>query len=65
VVDGLTQVELEFMLGGLPVGGDVFGGDQYPAPPADERFVRSYVDRINAEYPSVDATDRAMEAALA
>lgn len=53
VMDGLTQVDLEFMLGGLPVGSDVFGGDQYPSPPVGERFVRTYVDRIKAEYPSI------------
>jgi len=64
VLDGLGRADLEFMLGGLPVGGDVFGGDQYPSPPVDEQFVRKYVDRINAQDPSIRATDRTSEAAL-
>ena len=37
---------------GLPVGEHVFGGDHYPSPPVDERFVRNYVDRIKTASPS-------------
>lgn len=56
VLDSLTQRDLEYMLSSLPVGHDVFGGDQYPAPPLDEQFVQNYVERINAEHPSDQST---------
>ncbi|HEV2370648.1 MAG TPA: thioester reductase domain-containing protein [Streptosporangiaceae bacterium] len=65
VLDGLTQADLELMLGGLPVGGDVFGGEEYPAPPVDEQLVQNYVDRIKSEYPPDEVADRAAEAVLA
>jgi polyketide synthase 12 len=35
------------MFAALPVGGAVFGAEDYPSPPVDEDFVRTYVDRIN------------------
>ena len=46
VVDGLTEESTAAMIGSLPVGEHVFGGDHYPPPPVDEQFVRNYVDRI-------------------
>ncbi|MGH3375173.1 MAG: amino acid adenylation domain-containing protein [Actinoallomurus sp.] len=52
VVDGLTEESAVAMLEGLPVGEHVFGGDHYPAPPVDERFIRNYVDRIKSATPS-------------
>ncbi|MER7833796.1 amino acid adenylation domain-containing protein [Streptomyces sp. NPDC095602] len=47
VVDGLTAEGLADMFAALPVGGAVFGAEDYPSPPIDEDFVRTYVDRIN------------------
>jgi polyketide synthase 12 len=61
VLDGLSQVQMEHMLGGLPAGEHVFGGDQYPAPPIDERFARIYVDRINAASATTRETGRTAE----
>jgi thioester reductase-like protein len=50
VWDELTQEEFEHLLGALPPGADVFGGDVHPCPPIDARFVRNYVGRITAEH---------------
>ncbi|WP_433548670.1 amino acid adenylation domain-containing protein [Streptomyces sp. CA-294286] len=50
LVDGLTEEGLAGMFAALPVGGAVFGGDDYPSPPVDETFVAHYVDRINAAF---------------
>ncbi|MEU6235318.1 amino acid adenylation domain-containing protein [Kitasatospora sp. NPDC047058] len=61
VLDGLSQEGLESMLAGLPVGADVFGGEQYPSPPLDERFVRKYVDRITAQAAPDTAAGQAAE----
>ncbi|WP_274563534.1 polyketide synthase [Streptomyces spiramyceticus] len=47
LVDGLTAEGLADMFAALPVGGAVFGAEDYPSPPIDEDFVRTYVDRIN------------------
>ncbi|MER5968832.1 amino acid adenylation domain-containing protein [Streptomyces sp. NPDC002055] len=47
LVDGLTAEGLADMFAALPVGGDVFGAEDYPSPPMDEDFVRTYVDRIS------------------
>ncbi|MFH8370604.1 amino acid adenylation domain-containing protein [Streptomyces sp. NPDC018031] len=47
LVDGLTAEGLADMFAALPVGGAVFGAADYPSPPIDEDFVRTYVDRIN------------------
>ncbi|CAL9558109.1 D-alanine--D-alanyl carrier protein ligase [Streptomyces sp. enrichment culture] len=52
LVDGLTAEGLADMFAALPVGGAVFGAEDYPSPPVDEDFVRTYVDRIST-------TDRA------
>jgi polyketide synthase 12 len=52
LVDGLTAQGLVDMFAALPVGGAVFGAEDYPSPPIDEEFVRTYVHRINT-------TDRA------
>ncbi|WP_078887602.1 type I polyketide synthase [Streptomyces sp. NRRL S-118] len=52
LVDGLTAEGLADMFAALPVGDAVFGAEDYPSPPLDEDFVRTYVDRINT-------TDRA------
>jgi polyketide synthase 12 len=65
VLDDLTQLDLEFMLGGLPVGDDVFGGDQYPSPRVDEQFVQNYVNHINAEFPSGEPADGTRATVLA
>ncbi|MEV6596451.1 amino acid adenylation domain-containing protein [Actinoplanes sp. NPDC051346] len=46
LVDGLTAKGLADMFAALPVGGAVFGAEDYPSPPIDEEFVRTYVDRI-------------------
>ncbi|MFJ8584812.1 amino acid adenylation domain-containing protein [Streptomyces sp. NPDC093595] len=46
LVDGLTAEGLADMFAALPVGGAVFGAEDYPSPPIDEDFVRTYVDRI-------------------
>lgn len=60
LVDGLTQSDLELMLKGYPVGGDVFGGESYPCPPVDVRSVQAYVDRISASLlPPDKKTDQA------
>ncbi|WP_106685696.1 type I polyketide synthase [Streptomyces violaceusniger] len=47
LVDGLTAQGLVDMFAALPVGGAVFGAEDYPSPPIDEEFVRTYVHRIN------------------
>ncbi|MCT9088922.1 amino acid adenylation domain-containing protein [Streptomyces sp. ASQP_92] len=47
LVDGLTAQGLVDMFAALPVGGAVFGALDYPSPPIDEDFVRTYVHRIN------------------
>ncbi|MGW0495874.1 amino acid adenylation domain-containing protein [Streptomyces sp. NPDC003007] len=47
LVDGLTAQGMVDMFAALPVGGDVFGAEDYPSPPIDEEFVRTYVHRIN------------------
>ncbi|AYG84644.1 Phenolphthiocerol synthesis polyketide synthase type I Pks15/1 [Streptomyces hundungensis] len=46
LVDGLTAGGLADMFAALPVGGAVFGAEDYPSPPIDEDFVRTYVQRI-------------------
>ncbi|MEU3504435.1 thioester reductase domain-containing protein, partial [Streptomyces hundungensis] len=46
LVDGLTAGGLADMFAALPVGGAVFGAEDYPSPPIDEDFVRTYVHRI-------------------
>jgi polyketide synthase 12 len=48
VIDGLGQESLELMLKGIPVGSDVFGGDDYPCPLVEVKTIQPYVDRINA-----------------
>lgn len=56
VVDGLaTQSDLEHMLDCFPVGGDVFGGENYPCPPVDRKYVQPYVDRISGAAPNKKA----------
>ncbi|CDR18215.1 type I polyketide synthase [Streptomyces iranensis] len=47
LVDGLTAQGLVDMFAALPVGDAVFGAEDYPSPPIDEEFVRTYVHRIN------------------
>ncbi|HTZ44396.1 MAG TPA: amino acid adenylation domain-containing protein [Jatrophihabitans sp.] len=46
VLDGLTEQSAAYLLEGLPPGANVLGGDRFPAPPVDERFVRGYLARI-------------------
>ncbi|MEU8893090.1 amino acid adenylation domain-containing protein [Streptomyces sp. NPDC048442] len=50
LVDGLTEDGLAGMFAAFPVGEAVFGGDAYPSPPVDEKFVANYVARIQAAY---------------
>ncbi|MBL1083714.1 amino acid adenylation domain-containing protein [Streptomyces actinomycinicus] len=56
LVDGLTAEGLADMFAALPVGGAVFGAEDYPSPPIDEDFVRIYVDRINTSDRAEDTT---------
>ncbi|GAA3368398.1 hypothetical protein GCM10020367_06570 [Streptomyces sannanensis] len=56
LVDGLTAEGLADMFAALPVGDAVFGGEDYPAPPVDEHFVRTYVDRINTTSDRAEIT---------
>jgi polyketide synthase 12 len=67
VVDGLTPESMAYLLEGLPVGEHAFGGEDYPCPPIDAQYVGTYVDRINAAYPSSQATpsSQAAESAAA
>lgn len=54
LVDSITQEDFELMLEGLPVGSDVFGGENYPCPPVDEATVQPYVERITTTLLSSD-----------
>ncbi|MBL1110394.1 amino acid adenylation domain-containing protein [Streptomyces sp. 5-8] len=56
LVDGLTAEGLADMFAALPVGGAVFGAEDYPSPPVDEEFVRTYVERINTSDRAEDTT---------
>ncbi|MFE9661487.1 amino acid adenylation domain-containing protein [Streptomyces sp. NPDC005955] len=56
LVDGLTAQGMVDMFAALPVGSDVFGAEDYPSPPLDETFVRTYVHRINTSDRAEDTT---------
>ncbi|MFD8806077.1 amino acid adenylation domain-containing protein [Streptomyces sp. NPDC059597] len=56
LLDGLTAQGMVDMFAALPVGGDVFGAEDYPSPPLDETFVRTYVQRINTSDRAEDTT---------
>ncbi|MEU9332326.1 amino acid adenylation domain-containing protein [Streptomyces sp. NPDC048290] len=47
LIDGLTAQGLVDMFAPLPVGDAVFGAEDYPSPPVDEAYVRTYVHRIH------------------
>ncbi|CAJ2507021.1 Uu.00g082070.m01.CDS01 [Anthostomella pinea] len=46
VLDSYTDKTAPSMFKGLPVGDNVFGGDNYPAPLVDERSMTAYLNRI-------------------
>lgn len=48
VLDGSTEESAAAMFKYLPVGKNVFGGDDHPTPSVDEQSVRKYLDRIDA-----------------
>ncbi|WP_328314311.1 amino acid adenylation domain-containing protein [Streptomyces sp. NBC_00442] len=56
LVDGLTARGLADMFAALPVGGAVLGVRDYPSPPVDEGFVRTYVHRITTSDRSENTT---------
>ncbi|KAI0006354.1 hypothetical protein F4779DRAFT_620711 [Xylariaceae sp. FL0662B] len=46
VFDGYTDETAAGMFKGLPVGEHVFGGNEYPAPVINRRFINKYLNRI-------------------
>ncbi|KAH8891135.1 polyketide synthase [Thozetella sp. PMI_491] len=47
VFDRYTDETAAEMFKGLPVGENVFGGTDYPAPSLGEEFIRTYLDRLD------------------
>lgn len=60
LVDDISKSDLEIMLEGYPVCGDVLGGDVYPCPTVEVNSIQAYVERISAaQLALAEDTDRA------